>query len=151
MFRAGQRGDLALRAALVPYINWIFRFVYIPMSATAVTSGLLLAWRAGIPFTTPWLVFPIVVFLATVVVGSVYSLPECGRLTALLRDANGRDQAIQRRIDVAAWVNRIELTLVVIGLIGISVQLSKLNTHTNKCVILGGKAQPCAEREQSGD
>ena len=124
MFRAGQRGDLTLRAALIPYINWIIRFVYIPMSATAFTCGLLLAWRNGIPFTTPWLLFPVVVFLTTVLVGSIYSLPEYGRLTALLRDSNGRDPAIQRRIEVTAWVNRGELLLVLISLIGIIVQPS---------------------------
>lgn len=122
MFRAGRQGDLALRAALIPYIHWIIRFVYIPMAAIAVTCGLVLAWRNGIPFTTPWLLFPLVVFLGTVIVGSVYSLPEYGRLVTLLRTNEAQNPAIQRRIEIAAWVNRVELLLVVIGLIGLIVQ-----------------------------
>jgi uncharacterized membrane protein len=122
MFRAGQRSDLQLRAALIPYINWIIRFVYIPMASIAGSTGVLLAWRTGIPFTTPWILFPLGIFLATIVIGSVYSLPEYARLVNALRDADGHDPRLQRRIDIAAWVNRIELVLVLTGVIGIVIQ-----------------------------
>jgi uncharacterized membrane protein len=124
MFYAGQRGDFALRAALIPYINWIIRYIYIPLAATAFICGLVLAWRNGIPFTTPWILFPIIVFVATVITGSFYSLPEYSRLVHLLRTGDGRDQMLQRRITIAAWVNRIELLLVLIGLVGVIIQLS---------------------------
>jgi uncharacterized membrane protein len=119
MFRAGQRGDMQLRAALIPYINWIIRFVYIPMASIAGTCGILLVWRSGLPFTTPWILFPLLVFITTIIVGSVYSLPEYSRLVTLLRAGDERDPVLQRRIEIAAWVNRIELLLVLIGVIGI--------------------------------
>jgi hypothetical protein len=123
MFRAGQRGDLQLRALLIPYINWIIRFVYVPLAATAFTCGLLLVWRAGISFASPWVLFPIIVFLGTIVVGSFYSLPEYARLTKAFNAQNSGDPELQRRVEIAAWVNRIELTLVVLGLIGILAQV----------------------------
>lgn len=122
MFRARQLGDLQLRATLIPYINWIIRTIYIPMASVVGTCGLLLAWRSEISLTTPWVLFPMIVFIGTIIVGSAYSLPEYARLVTLLQDGNLRDPAIQRRIEVAAWVNRIELFLVLIGLIGIIVQ-----------------------------
>lgn len=122
MFRAGLHGDVATRAILLPQINWIIRYVYIPMAATAFMSGILLAWRNDIPWTTPWLLFPVVVFLATILVGSIYSLPEYARLVQHLRQGKPQDSNWQRRIEVAAWVNRVELLLVIVGLIGLIVQ-----------------------------
>jgi len=63
-----------------------------------------------------------VVFLVTVIVGSVYSLPKYGRLVALLHTSDDQHPLLQRRIAIAAWVNRVELLLVVIGLVGMIVQ-----------------------------
>lgn len=124
MFRAGLRGDLVTRATLLPQINWIIRAIYIPMAVTAVTSGLLLAWRTGASLTAPWLLFPLAVFGATIVVGSLYSLPEYTRLVRILRERGPNDGALQRRIDIAAWVNRVELLLVLVGIVGIVLQTS---------------------------
>lgn len=126
MFRAGQQGDLNTRVVLLPQILWIIRRVYIPMAATAFTSGLLLAWRAGVSWTAPWLLFPVIVFIATVVVGSLYSLPEYSRLVALLGHRSASDPELQRRIEIAAWVNRVELGLVLIGVVGVIVQAVNL-------------------------
>lgn len=118
MFRARTLGDMTFTATLVPYINWIIRRIYVPAAATAFSSGMILAWRSGVPFTTPWLLFLIVVFLATIAVGSSYSLPEYARLAAQAQD-NSQDPALHRRIATAAWVNRVELLLVLTGLVGV--------------------------------
>jgi hypothetical protein len=129
MFRAELRRELELRATFIPLINWIIRAVYIPIAATAFTCGMLLVWRLGLPFTVPWTLFPIGVFLGTIVVGSVYSLPEYGRLVALLHTVGPRDSALQRRITVAAWVNRVELLLVLMSLVGIMLQVPIASGH----------------------
>jgi hypothetical protein len=123
MFRAGQRRDFQLRATLIPYINWIIRTVYIPMASTALTCGLILIWRLDIPFATPWIAFPLSVFFVTIIVGSVYSLPEYGRLITLLDHGTPHDKRIHQRIELAAWVNRIELLFVLLAIGGLVAQI----------------------------
>lgn len=122
MARARLTDDHSTRAMLLPQINWIIRRVYIPMAATAFTSGLLLAWRTGTPLRAPWVLFPIIVFLATVLTGSLYSLPEYTRLVTLLHDHSPEEPSLDRRIELAAWVNRVELALVLVGIVGIVAQ-----------------------------
>jgi hypothetical protein len=62
------------------------------------------------------------VFVGTIGVGSFYSLPEYARIVTLLGANDPRDPRLQQRIEIAAWVNRIELFFVLIGLIGIVLQ-----------------------------
>jgi hypothetical protein len=66
--------------------------------------------------------FPILVFVATIRMGSVYSLPEYKRLTRVLEERGAQDRDFQQRLTRAAWLNRIELGFVVLGIIGIIVQ-----------------------------
>ncbi len=118
MFRARTLGDDAFAAKVVPYVNWIIRRVYIPAAATAFTSGMLLVWLKELSVTSPWLIFLISVFLATIVVGSVYSLPEYNRLENIAQQ-DPSNQMLHRRLNRAAWVNRVELTLVLVGVVGV--------------------------------
>jgi hypothetical protein len=54
---------------------------------------------------------------------SVYSLPEYKRLTQVLNERGPQDASLQRRLTVAAWLNRVELCLVVMGLVGLTLSL----------------------------
>lgn len=115
--------DVTFAARLIPMVRWLITTIYIPAATTAFASGLLLAYRNGVSFTTPWLLFLIVVFVVTVIIGSVYSLPEYQRLTKVLNERGPQDKDLQRRLTVAAWLNRAELCLVVLGLIGMTLNL----------------------------
>lgn len=119
MARAQHRGDAAFAAGLVPWLLWTIPRVYIPASLIAVAAGSVLALRHGVALTTPWVLFPLLVYAATVVTGTVYSLPEYRRLAALAGQRDPRDPELQRRIATAAWVNRVELLLVLLGLAGL--------------------------------
>ena len=115
-------------ANMIPYVNWIIPHVYIPAAVTAATSGLVLAYLQNVPFTTPWLLFLLVVFVATNIMGSVYSLPEYRRLTRMLEERGPRDEEIQRRLVRASWLNRVELLLIVMGLVGVIAQTVTFST-----------------------
>jgi hypothetical protein len=118
--RARVLHDMTFAANLIPMVRWLITTIYIPAAATAFTSGLVLAYLNGISLTTPWLLFLIFVFTATVIMGSVYSLPEYKRLTQMLNERGPHDMELHRRLTLAAWFNRIELCLIVIGLVGIT-------------------------------
>lgn len=107
---------------MIPYVNWIIPHVYIPAAVTAAVSGLLLVYLRDIPFSTPWLLFLLVVFVATNIMGSVYSLPEYRRLTPMLKERGPGDEEVQRRLVRASWLNRIELLLIAVGLLGVITQ-----------------------------
>lgn len=123
LVRARVIHDTTFAANLIPMVRWLITTIYIPAAATAFTSGLVLAYLNDVSFTTPWLLFLILVFMATVIMGSVYSLPEYKRLTQVLNERGPQDAGLQHRLTVAAWLNRLELSLVVIGLVGLMAHL----------------------------
>ena len=117
--RAEARKDYRAVVALTREISWIIPRVYIPVGILAIISGLALVVLTGTSFFSWWLVFPTLVYLGIVVMGSTYSLPEYGTLNRMFAERGERDPEAHRRLRRAAWVNRIELVIVAVALFGI--------------------------------
>lgn len=83
MARAEARGDNGFMVGLTREIAWIVPRVYIPAGVVGICAGLLLLFLSGVSFLSWWVLFPILVYLGIIVMGSAYSLPEYGRLNAL--------------------------------------------------------------------
>lgn len=66
-----------------------------------------------------WVIFSAALYFVIVVMGTVYSLPEYGRLVRMVAERGEGDPEAHARLVRAAWVNRAELFLVFVALFGI--------------------------------
>ena len=119
LIRARTTGNQLFSAHLILIINWLIPSVYVPASLLAVTSGIWLMLRQGAPLLEPWPLYLFVVYLATVLMGSFYSLPEYKALSAKVKPGMLPSSDVQRRLTRASLLNRLELLLVSIGLVGL--------------------------------
>ena len=121
MARAKARQDRQLMVGLTREISWIIPRFYIPVGLIGMVAGLALLLLSEVSFFSWWVLFPLLVYLGIVVMGSVYSLPEYGRLNEMFARRGENDPEAHRRLTVAAWVNRVELVVVAAALFGIVV------------------------------
>lgn len=119
MARAKARGDGRTMVALTREVAWIIPRVYIPVGLVAIGAGVLLVFLSGVGFFSWWVLLPLLVYLGIVVMGSVYSLPEYGKLNKMFAERGEGDPEAHRRLTRAAWVNRVELVIVSAALFGI--------------------------------
>jgi len=118
--RARRSGDPARAVAAMRDIAWVIPRVFIPASLVGVGAGAALVARSpATRLSEPRVAFPLAVYAATVVTGSVYSLPEYGRLQQLADDRGPADPELHQRLTRATWVNRAELALVCLAVAGL--------------------------------
>jgi hypothetical protein len=121
MARAKARKDRGLMVGLTREVAWIIPHLYIPVGIVGIGAGLALLFLTGTGLFAWWVLFPLAVYLGIIVMGSVYSLPEYGRLNRMFAERGENDPEAHRRLMRAAWVNRIELAIVLLALFGIAV------------------------------
>ncbi|RKN48440.1 hypothetical protein [Micromonospora endolithica] len=92
---------------------WIIPRVYVPLGFVAVACGLALVTHTGESYLQPRVLIPLALYVLTAIAGSAISAP--GYLKLLrLADQHGPDHpAVRQRLQPLAWLNRIELALVV--------------------------------------
>lgn len=111
--------DHRMVVSLTREIAWIIPRLYIPAGLCAIFAGCILILLTEVSFLSWWVVLPIIVYAGIVVMGSAYSLPEYRKLNKLFSERGERDSEARRRLHKAAWVNRVELVIVVAALFGI--------------------------------
>ena len=121
MARARVEGDNLRIVMLTREISWVISHFYIPVGIVAVLAGIGLVVVTGTSLLSWWVVFPVVIYMGIVAMGSFYSLPEYGKLNEMFIERGKNDPETHARLTKAAWVNRIELAIVTIGLFGIIV------------------------------
>jgi len=86
---------------------------YVPVSLVALGCGVALIAIHGVAFWSPQVVIPLALYLMASVAGGAISAPGYTRLIRFA-EANGPEHPdVRRRLVPLAWLNRIELSLVV--------------------------------------
>jgi uncharacterized membrane protein len=124
---ARARDDDVLVVLLVEEVRWLITRVYIPSATIAFLSGLGLAIVTGTPLTAWYVAFPLVLYVVLALMGGAYSLPEYNRLLEAA-DQHGiavvSDPEWNNRLWTTAWLNRVELALFALAIIGGIVQIA---------------------------
>ena len=111
--RADRPGARLQIGSLASEIEWVGTRVFIPSSLALVVFGFLMIHEGDLAYEF-WLVFPIVVWLASFVVGAAFLGPESGRVgKAIERDGPDSAEA-RRRLARIFVVSRIELVLLLL-------------------------------------
>lgn len=92
---------------------WIIPRMYVPLGFVALGCGLALVATTGTTFTQPAVIGPLALYLLTAVAGAAVSAPGYVRLIRLAETQGPDDPAVRRRLLPLAWVNRVELALVI--------------------------------------
>jgi uncharacterized membrane protein len=94
--------------------DWIGTRVFVPASLLLVVFGFLLVHEGNWDYKF-WVVFPIVVWVASFVVGAGFLGPESKRLhTALERDRSVESAEVVQRVGRLMMVSRVELGFLVL-------------------------------------
>lgn len=92
---------------------WIIPRCYVPSGFVALGCGLGLVAVTGTAVATPAVLVPLGLYALTAVAGSAISAPGYVRLIRLAETAGADHPDVRRRLLPLAWVNRVELALVV--------------------------------------
>lgn len=107
--------DTAGGSEVLTYLRqllWIIPRIYVPAGFLALACGLGLAARTDVAFTSAQVVVPVALYTMTAVAGAAISAPGYVRLVRLADRAGPDHPDIRRRLQPLAWLNRVELTLV---------------------------------------
>ena len=99
-------------AAYLRQLLWIIPRFYVPLGFVAVGCGAALVLLTGANPLAPAILIPFALYLLTAVAGSAISAP--GYVRLLRAHSAGLSQSeFRRRLLPLAWLNRVELALVV--------------------------------------
>jgi uncharacterized membrane protein len=111
--RAVRADDGPRLATLTSEIEWVGTRLFIPSSLVLVIMGFLLINEGNYDYEL-WLVFPIVVWIASFVAGAGFLGPQSGKLSKDI-DAYGMDSPQARgRLTRILTISRIELVLLLL-------------------------------------
>lgn len=116
--RASAANEGPRLATLSSEIEWVGTRIFIPASLTLVVFGFLMISEGNLDYEF-WLVFPIVVWLASFLVGAGFLGPESGRLSkAIEREGIDSPEATLRlkRIFLVSRIELVFLLLVVLDM-----------------------------------
>jgi uncharacterized membrane protein len=112
-FRATRTNDGARIAAFSQDAEWIGTRIFLPSSLILVIFGFMLVGEGNWDWDL-WIVFALVVWIASVVVGASFLGPESGRIAKLI-DREGPDSAeATARLQRIFLISRIELVLLIL-------------------------------------
>ncbi|OJY40274.1 MAG: hypothetical protein BGP03_00175 [Pseudonocardia sp. 73-21] len=94
-------------------LMWIIPRFYVPLGLVALGCGLGLVVQAGASFGSPVVAVPLGLYLVTAVAGSAVSAPGYLRLMTFASTHGPDHPDVRRRLLRLAWLNRVELGLVV--------------------------------------
>jgi len=117
-----QRADDPLRlAAFTKDIEWIGSRVITVSALIGVAFGFLLVSKGdwGYPF---WVIFGIIGFAVSALLGSLFLGPESGRIGKLVEAKGAADPEVTRRIRRILVYSRLELVLLVLVLIDMAIK-----------------------------
>jgi uncharacterized membrane protein len=91
-------------------IEFVGKTMFVPASLLLFIFGLLLIHESSIwSFSDGWIVFALVVFLASFVTGAAYLAPESGRIARVIEEQGAESPEARTRITRILLISRIEL------------------------------------------
>jgi uncharacterized membrane protein len=111
--RMGREGDAAVLASLGRQSEYLGRTVLGPAMVVTLLAGFGTAGVARIPFTTPWIVWGIVGFVASIVIGVLMVQRAASALESLARSAGAGDPRIDAARGRLIALNAVNLLLLV--------------------------------------
>jgi uncharacterized membrane protein len=99
--------------SLAPEIEWVGTRVFIPSSLLLVIFGFLMIHEGNLDYEF-WLVFPIVVWLASFLVGVAYLGPQSGKLGKDVEQFGADSPQATARLQRIFLISRIELVLLLL-------------------------------------
>ncbi len=104
-------------------VEWIGNRVFIPASALAVVSGILLVIESDFwGFGDDWIVIGLILFAITFLAGSLFFGPESGRLAKLAEAEGPTAPVVQQRMQRLIALSRADLMLLFLLIFDMSVK-----------------------------
>jgi uncharacterized membrane protein len=111
--RASRARDAQRLATFASEAEWVGTRVFVPASLTLVVFGFLMIQEGDLDYQF-WLVFPIVVWIASFVSGAAFLGPQSGRLSKAIAQHGMDSPEAMSRLQRIFVVSRIELVLLVL-------------------------------------
>jgi uncharacterized membrane protein len=118
--RLAATGDPAARAAFGRQSEWFGRNVIGPAMLVVLLAGLAAAGRIGFPFSSLWIVWGLVGFVVSILIGVVAVSRTAAQLGGVARTAgmdDPRAAELGRRLGILNWLNVLVLASVVYAMV----------------------------------
>ena len=119
--RIWNTGDLATYATAAQNVGWIGQRLYTTASLVALVSGVLLTSELDVNIYEPWVLFGLLVLIASAVVGATYLGPNAERAGEQIASGASHEQ-LTAQFNRLININRVELLLLFLVVIDMAVK-----------------------------
>lgn len=114
-------GDMNAYATAAVNVGWIGQRLYTGASVVALVTGLLLTSELDVNVYEPWVLFGLLVLIASAVVGATVLGPTAEKTGELLASAAG-PEAVREQFTKLVTINRVELLLLFLVVVDMAVK-----------------------------
>jgi uncharacterized membrane protein len=115
--RAQRDPDPERMAGFARDVEFVGKTMFVPASLVLLVAGLLLVHAGDWSLRSGWLIFGLIVFLASFLVGVGFLAPESARIAKAIDQSGAGSDEARRRISRIFLVSRIELVFLLLVVI----------------------------------